>query len=258
MTVALPNAVPAVAGRAAEGRLTLGRTLFVLVFRLGGFAAVQALIAGVYALRGAADPWAASVAWWPLVAVIVSVLTGFVLRWAAGREGLRYVDLLSARRETWRGDLLVALICLLLVGPIAFLPMGWLSTALFGDAQAAAALMFHPFPGYWGPFLFIAFPLAIALTELPAYFGYGMPRLEALSGRAWLAVALPALLLAAQHMTLPLIFDWRFMAWRLLMFLPFALLMAIALHKRPTFMPYAMAGHFLIDLATGYFFMGPM
>lgn len=251
----LPNAVAAVSRRAGEGRVTLGRTLFVLVFRTGAFAAVQAFIAAIFALRGAAAPWAASVAWWPLVAVVVGILTGLLLVWAARREGLRPLALLSARRETWRGDLLGLLIVLVLAGPIAVLPMQWLSTALFGDPQAGSALMFRPLPGLWAPFLFVAFPLAVALTELPAYFGYAMPRLEALTGKRWLAVGLSAFFLAAQHSALPLIPDWRFITWRWLMFLPFAMLMALAIHRRPTLLPYLMAGHFLIDLSSAYFFL---
>ena len=198
LTASLPNSVPAITGRVTISRVTLGRTLFVLVFRLVAFVAVQALIAAVFAARGAADPWDLSIGWWPLVAVIVSGLTAGLLVWAARREGLRPLDLLSARRETWRGDLLGLLVVSLLSGPIAFFPMQWLSSALFGDPQAASAMMFRGLPGFWGPFLFIAFPLAVALTELPAYFGYCMPRLEALTGKAWLAVALPAFFLAAQ------------------------------------------------------------
>jgi len=251
----LPNALPAIGRRAADGRVPLARVVFVLVFRTAAFAGVQALIAALFALGGAAGPWDASIAWWPLVAVVVSVLTALLLVWAARREGLRPLDLLSARRETWRGDLVGLLVVTVLAGPIAFFPMQWLSTALFGDPLAGSALMFQPLPGFWAPFLFIAFPLAVALAELPAYFGYVMPRLEALTGRAWPALGLSSLFLAAQHAALPLIFDRRFIAWRCLMFLPFALLMGLAIRRRPTLLPYLMAGHFLIDLSSAYFFL---
>lgn len=254
-TPMLPNAVPAVRERAARGRVTWGRTFFVLLFRVFAFAVVQALVAAAYALTGAARPWAASVAWWPLSATLAGVGSFLVLRRAARKEGLRYVDVLSARRDTWRGDLLWSIVLLLLSGPIAYLPMGALSRALFGDATAASALMFRPLPWLAAVVLFVAFPLSVALTELPSYFGYGMPRLEALSGRAWLAVLVAAFLLALQHVTLPLLFDGRFVLWRLGMFLPFALLLGVALRLRPTMMPYLMVGHFLIDLSSAYFFL---
>jgi hypothetical protein len=49
---------------------------------------------------------------------------------------------------------------------------------------------------------------------------------------------------------MPLIFDGRFILWRALMFLPFALAVGLALNWRPRLMPYLMAGHALIDLST--------
>ena len=56
--------------------------------------------------------------------------------------------------------------------------------------------------------------------------------------------------LAVQHATLPLILDGRFIAYRALMFLPFALFVAVAARWRPSLMPYLMAGHALIDFST--------
>jgi hypothetical protein len=268
MSLALPshpNGVPAIRSRIAGRSVTLGRVLFVLVFRLAGFAAVQAVIAAGFALRGAPDPWGAAIAWWPLVAVIAGALTFSLLVWAARREGLRYVDLLSAQRGTVVRDVGWFLLLSIISGPVAYLPTLWLSGALFGDPQAASALMFRPLPPAWAIILFVAFPLSVALTELPAYFGYAMPRLEALAERsetAFLrrhsvstAIIFPAFFLALQHIALPLLFDWRFMVWRVATFLPFALLLGIALHRRPRLLPYLMIGHFLIDLSSAYFFL---
>jgi hypothetical protein len=82
----------------------------------------------------------------------------------------------------------------------------------------------------------LLFPATIALAELPTYFAYDMPRLEVIIGR-WSEVVLAGLALAAQHMTLPLIFDGRFLVWRLGMFLPFALLVAIVLRWPPRSCP---------------------
>ena len=48
---------------------------------------------------------------------------------------------------------------------------------------------------------------------------------------------------------LPLLFDWRFVAWRALMFLPFALWMGFVIHRRPTTLPYLVIGHALLDLS---------
>jgi hypothetical protein len=263
-----PNAVPAIKPRIGAGLIARRLVHFMLVFRLVGFAAVQAIIAALFAMRGVADPWVASIAWWPLVATIVSLLTAVALARASRREGIRYVDLLNARRGTIGRDALWFLLLSALAGPVGYLPMMWLSEVLFGDPQAASALMFKPLPPIWAAILFVSYPLTVALTELPTYFGYVMPRLEALAGPTEIgpkvgffrknlisrAVLLPVFFLAAQHATLPLIFDWRFIVWRIGMFLPFALLLGVALHWRPRLMPYFMLGHFLIDLSSAYFF----
>ena len=96
----------------------------------------------------------------------------------------------------------------------------------------------------------ILFPITIALSELPTYFGYVMPRLEALSGRRWLAVLLPAFFLAIQHGALPLIFDGRFIAWRVLRYVALTVPVGLLLRWRPRLMPYLIIGHYLIDLMT--------
>jgi membrane protease YdiL (CAAX protease family) len=88
----------------------------------------------------------------------------------------------------------------------------------------------------------------VALTELPTYFAYCMPRLEAQTGR-WSAVLLSSFFLAAQHCTLPLIWDGRFFVWRLLMFIPFALFVGLLLRWRPQLLPYLVVVHGLMDLA---------
>jgi hypothetical protein len=91
------------------------------------------------------------------------------------------------------------------------------------------------------------------LIELPTYFIYIMPRLEAITRKKWLAIAVASFFLAFQHIAVPLIFNYRFILWRLIMFLPFAFLMGIIIHWRPRLIPYLMIGHVLIDLSTAMF-----
>ena len=46
------------------------------------------------------------------------------------------------------------------------------------------------------------------------YQGYALPRLEALSGRAWLAIIIVSFGWALQHSALPLMWDWRWALYR--------------------------------------------
>ena len=140
---------------------------------------------------------------------------------------------------------------MIVVGPIALLPSFFLGTALFGNYLSAVDMLYHPLP-LWAilPALFL-FPITIAIVELPNYFAYSMPRLEKQVG-AVLAVLLASAGLSLQHATLPLIFDWRFIVWRALMFLPFALLIGLVLRWRPHLLPYLVIIHGLLDFAAAW------
>ena len=108
--------------------------------------------------------------------------------------------------------------------------------------------MFRPLPT-WALVVSLLFPLTIGFAELPTYFAYAMPRLEAQLKNGWLACLIASFFLSAQHVFLPLILDGRFMLWRLLMYMPFALFAGLMLKLRPTLLPYFMIVHTLVDIS---------
>ena len=57
-------------------------------------------------------------------------------------------------------------------------------------------------------------PILWAITEELTYQGYALPRLEVLSGRAWLAVIIVGFGWALQHSALPLMLDWQWVVYR--------------------------------------------
>ena len=98
-------------------------------------------------------------------------------------------------------------------------------------------------------------PLTQALTELPNYFGYCRPRIERSTGSAFAAIGVTVAMLAFQHAFAPFIPDLRFILFRGLSFLPFALALGLGLRWRPQLLPYMMVVHFLMDIATGYYML---
>jgi hypothetical protein len=218
------------------------RTILFVVF--------QALFAAGFMLGGSSSAWEDSADWWPITATLANLACIALLMGLFNGEGKRYRDMLRFQRQTLKGDLLVMLGMVILFGPVAFLPNILLSTWLFGDAQVPNALFIRPLPMWAGVMSLAIWPITHGLAELPTYFGYCMPRLEGQTGRAWLAVALASGFLALQHVALPLLFDGRFILWRSLMFLPFALMVGILLHWRPRLLPYMVIVHMLIDAAT--------
>ncbi len=213
------------------------------------FAMFQVLIAGILALLSSPAPWDDSAGWWTISALCANLVSIALLAWLFRRENMRYFDFIPfSRRTIWKDVRLVLTLTIVLI-PIATFPNQWLATWLFGSEEIAFALMFRPLP-LWAGMISLLFPLTIAFAELPAYFGYAMPRLEKQLGNGWLAWTLASFFLALQHITLPLILDWRFIAWRLGMFIPLAFLLGLSLKLRPRLFPYLMAVHALLDMTT--------
>ncbi len=233
---------------AGQHRVGVGVLVPALFLRLVLFAAFQVVVAVLLGLAGTADPWLSSAAWWPITASATSVVTFLFLRRRARVEGF---DLASWYRPVRPGvgrDVLLALAVAVVGGGLAVAGTIVLAPVLFADPLAANALLIRPLPLWAALVSILVFPVTIALTELPLYFGYLQPRLAALSGSAWVGVLASAVFLSVQHATLPLIFDPAFVAWRALMFLGFALVLGFALGKRPRLLPYLIVVHFLLDL----------
>ena len=228
----------------------------VLFSRTLLFVGVQGAIALAYLLSGSSAAWESSAAWWPVGVVITNGICVAVMMRLFQAEGRSFWELFHITRATLKGDLLNLLGFLLIAGPIAFLPNLLLAAGLFGNSQAPLALLVRPLPMWAAVASLVLFPLTQGLAETPLYFGFVMPHLEANGLRPWQAVALPALMLGLQHVAIPLVFDGRFVAWRALMFLPFAVLVGIVLHWRPRLLPYIAIIHLLMDLSIAVMFLG--
>ncbi len=209
--------------------------------------ALQAVVTIGYVAAGTSDPWRAAADWWLGTFTIVNVIVLLLLRSALHREGLRLRDLYRIRRDRWRTDLMWVVGILLVAAPLAFMPNLLVGNALWGSAQVGADLSFRPLPVWGAVAILVVFPVVQGAAELPTYFGYVMPRLGSLYGWRWRAMVVAALVLSAQHIFLPLLLDWRYLAWRALMFLPFALWLGWALCRRPGVIAYLAVGHALLD-----------
>ncbi len=254
-TPVLPNSREAIEGRAGEAavnaRAVWGMLLLRPVLALG----FQCLFARGYMLGGSVEPWRAAADWWLGSFALGEFINLWLLLRLAKREGLRYRDLLGVRKGEGKRDALWVVVALLVSGPLGFLPNVLLGGALWGNAQVGADLMFRPLPvvGAWA--ILVVFPVVHALTELPTYYGYVMPRLQAMTGRTVWPALLCAFVLGAQHVFLPLLVDWRFALWRLLMFMPFALWLAYVLNRRPTALRYLAIGHYFLDIQLPVFIL---
>jgi len=137
-------------------------------------------------------------------------------------------------------------------GSAALIPNLVLANALFNDSSDALALLVQPIPMWAAVIGLVAFPVTMAVAELPTYYGLILPRLQETWSNRWIALCVVVAWHAAQHVTLPLIFDVRFIAWRFFMFLPLAFLVAVAVQRRGSVLPYLMVVHGLLDTGAAY------
>jgi hypothetical protein len=234
---------------ASHSATAVSRPWLMLISRSVLFIIFQALIMLALAVSGTALSWNEAARWWTFMAFLANFVSIYLLVRVFNAEGKRYFDILRFSRATWKTDLLWFFGFCIIGLPIAAAIKDPLAVAIFGDAMTPTNMLFRPLPT-WAFALGFLFPLTIAFSELPTYFGYCMPRIEAQLKNGWVAWLIASFFLAAQHMFLPLIFDWGFMLWRLGMFLPFALFTGFALKLRPALLPYFVIVHALMDVTT--------
>ena len=221
----------------------------MLVSRSLLFLLVQILIAFLFFFTGKPDAWNESVRWWLFSVILANLASIYLLVRLFKAEGKRYLDLFRFSKATIGKDLLWLLGFSVIGIPFMAAPMNPLAVLIFGDAMVPINMMFRPLPD-WALVVGILFPLTIAFSELPTYFGYVMPRLALQIKSGWGAWLIASLFLAAQHCFLPFIPEGGFILWRLGMFLPFALFTGLVLKLRPGLLPYFVIVHALMDFST--------
>jgi hypothetical protein len=227
----------------------------MLVIRSVLFVTFQALIALVFLSLGSSTAWTASAAWWPFAIIFTDlVCLGLLIRFYH-QEGERFWDVFRVERQFVRQDLLFMFGFLVIGGTLGYLPNILSARWLFGDPQIALNLLVRPLPVWAAIVSFAFFPLLQGLVEIPTYILYSLPCLEAQGLHPWLAVALASFFLSFQHIFAPFLLDGRFITYRLVMFLPFAILIAIVMRARPRLMPYMAVVHVLMDMSVAVMFL---
>lgn len=205
----------------------------------------QALVAGIFLLRGDASPWETAAGWWTVYTSLVDLGCLALLVAFTRREGVRLRDLIGLEPKRLGRDLLSALGILVVVFPLAYAGMTLTSLAIYGTPQApldAAKL-----PLGWSLYSFTIWPALWGLVEQLTYNGYALPRLVKLTGRTWAAIAIVMLGWGVQHAALPFHWDWRWAVYRSIQYAPLVLLPILYLRSR-RLIPFVIA-HWLMDLS---------
>jgi hypothetical protein len=225
----------------------------MLPMRIVLAAVFQGLFALGFLVTGNDSPWQSAASLWLASFALAEFCNLWLLAQLARREGIRLLDLYNPRRASRASDLRWTGLAVIVAAPLALLAPVLLAQALWSDPDIGQEMLFQPVwvPAAW--VMLLVFPVVHALTELPTYYGYVLPRLEALTSRVAMPLVVTASTLSLQHAVLPLLFDTRYLLWRALMFLPLAVWFGWIIQRRPTTLPYMAAAHGLLDVSLPIF-----
>ncbi|MEQ9591597.1 MAG: hypothetical protein RLN86_03310 [Cyclobacteriaceae bacterium] len=196
----------------------------------------------------ALNSWIASQKYWIIVATAGNLVSISLLYGLYKREGKTYLAIFTINKENWKEDLKLVFSLSMVGVLLVFLTPYLLSTLLWSEPTEINNILTGSVSPPLTYFLIVVFPVTMALAELATYFGYVMPRLATILARKEIAILVPVLFLSIQHCFLPLVFDIRFIIYRGFMYLPFALLLGLALWRKPRLLPYFAILHGFLDL----------
>jgi len=244
------NSKSALAERRDQGRLTWSGPLLLVVGRSVLIIAAQAVTACWLWLRFGSWSWNAAAKWWTVYGTLVDVGCLALMAAYTHKEGIRLRDLVGRVRLRWGRDLFLGAGILLLVFPFfglaplaaSRLVWGTIQPQLYPGLLAGRALPL------WGViYSFSVWWLIWSPTEEMTYQGYALPRLEVLFRSQWKAVAVVGFWWALQHCFIPLILDWKYIAWRFLAFLPGVVVFALLYLRMRRLSPFIVA-HWPMDI----------
>jgi hypothetical protein len=233
--------------RRDAGTLTWRGPALMLFARSVCAVAAQALVAGIFALRSSPTPWHDSEPWLPVYGTLIDAGCLALLWRLTRREGVGLLDLVGFTRERLGRDVLLGF-ALIPVG-LAFILGGIYATGwiLYGTLTPPYLFGLLPLPA--ALYGVMVFPFIWGLTEQMTYNGYLAPRFQVLCRSTSVAVALVAFSWSFQHVVMPLTFDAKFMAFRLLSPLPFSVFQTLLYLRVRRLIPFALA-HAVLDGAS--------
>ena len=202
--------------------------IFVLIFMLGSFITGKSLdeISNI----------------WSIVASTVNIVTILLLILLTKKNG-GYAKLINYEKGKTKPKQIVGMIFLVvLVGMGGMYLAGFIC---YGVIPYAAPMMIAPIPLWLAIINVLLLPISTALAEDGLYLGCGVNQIK----NKYAAVLVPAFFFALQHSFIPVLFDFRYIIYRFLSFLPLTIILCHNYYKKRNPLPI-MVGHAVIDVAT--------
>jgi len=181
--------------------------------------------------------------WWSVVAVFINFATIALLFFICKAKHISYKQLIGYERKVTKTKSVILIsLMILVIGMGGMYLAGFICYRKF---PYMAVMMIQPLPVALAIINIFVLPITTTLAEDGLYLGLGVNQID----NKWLAIFLPAFFYALQHSFIPVIWDFNYMIYRFLSFLPLTVLMCYMYYKKRNPVPF-MIGHFIINIAT--------
>ena len=181
--------------------------------------------------------------WWSVVATIVNIITIIVLIFSAKKMKISYKELINYQKGKTKVKEVIIITIIVLV--LASIGMNLAGLICYGVIPYLAPMMVKPIPLILAIINFILLPLTVSFAEDGLYLGCGVNSFK----NKYLAIIVPAFFYALQHSFIPVLFDFKYIVYRFLCFLPLTIIFCIYYQKKKNPVPI-MIGHTIVELAS--------
>ena len=243
----MANSSMALVQRRDLGTLTWRGPALMLVARTGLAVLAQAIVAEILALQKSPSPWLAAAPWFPVYGTLIDAGC-LALLWRLTRhESIGLFDLVGFEQTRMVRDVVLGLA--LIPVCLAFILSGVYTTGWLLYGTLTSPYLFPPLPLPATLYGVLIFPFIWGMTEQMTYNGYLVPRFQVLCRSTAGPVAIVAFVWSFQHVVMPLTFDAKFMAFRLLSPIPFSIFAALLYLRLRRLLPLIVA-HAVMDGAS--------
>ena len=226
--------------------LVLARCILLILF--------QGILAFYFHLQGNQMPWESAAKWWTVYGTLVDISCLLLLHFALKKEGKNLSSLFDFDKDRIFKDLKTGLLVFFFIFPFVALLSGFGTGYLILNKDTLNSIYGllgeRTLPSWAYYYSIFIWWIIWSPTEELTYQAYSLRRLISKYGQVK-TLLFVGFFFALQHSFLPLIFDWRYIIWRLVSFFPLVICLVIVYMRTGRITPVIIA-HALMDINAAY------
>lgn len=182
--------------------------------------------------------------WWAPLCILYNIITIIILKCLTMNDHIRFMDIVKRNKGAISIGSIVGLTgMMLLIGGVgmigfSFLFYGGLPEFLVKPISIELAII-----------VLVFFPISIVFAEMPLYYGYALEKIKNQNDNVIFANLYIIFFYGLQHSFIPLLFDFKYMIYRFVSFLPLMIFLSFYYAKKKN-LTHMMIGHGVMDLGT--------